>query len=662
MNSLEEFISSSGVRYKGPSFRCPSPEVPLRTTQIQVFPVVLLRQTLSRFRSLFLDRVEFHFRELMLWSESLLCHHRQGALTEQDLTLRRLSAQNVRLFIVRPRLAELRLHQEQVDLHCGNVSQTLSCLSSDLNELLEFVDERNRTFLRTVSSLESSLQSVDSLRRAQTLDSGLREYLQNHMAETRISQTNFRKNVQVQVEQLKQTTSQLLRSFRLFSEGGDFTPHEIKMFQKRLKNEMKKINAEEESIHRQLEACHPRTLQQLREVYSLQDKLTSLKSEFLFVEKIQNILRSAQIKIKSVAAIGNQHQSEATSKIQELQSLLGDSETQVCPAQVLSIFSVLSRTLQQQAQYLHFTSDSHQRPLQEDPSLSAHLLPPPSALHPCGSRGALHADPLLGLIQTLNSDRTSPDTEPRRGAGQTCQSAGPVQKKDECPAVRRGGRAPRVDWRLQTFGPRPEPGQETCLSSRVCALLWDVTDVLMVTAEDFYRGSPGVSHFLLVPDSLELWVAHVQQRLLGYVEQSRSFHRSSEKDFLKLLVTFEQTCDKVCERLLREHEEQRRERLSAEMERLRVELEQTVSESEAEKVFNAHTANTHTPHTRQTQSHTPHTHTPDTIAHMHMPHTHARHIHTHSTRTRVVCFIVVLCGGCVFSVCVVCFRVVLCGG
>lgn len=58
----------------------------------------------------------------------------------------------------------------------------------------------------------------------------------------------------------------MLSSRRLFSEGGDFAPEEVKLFQKRLKEESKEIIVTEESIFSDLEAFLSSSLQQVRQV------------------------------------------------------------------------------------------------------------------------------------------------------------------------------------------------------------------------------------------------------------------------------------------------------------------------------------------------------------------------------------------------------------
>lgn len=52
-------------------------------------------------------------------------------------------------------------------------------------------------------------------------------------------------------------------SCRLFSEGGDFAPQEVKMFQQRLKKESKHISVTEESIYSELEVFESSSLQEV---------------------------------------------------------------------------------------------------------------------------------------------------------------------------------------------------------------------------------------------------------------------------------------------------------------------------------------------------------------------------------------------------------------
>ncbi|TMS01612.1 Coiled-coil domain-containing protein 180, partial [Larimichthys crocea] len=67
---------------------------------------------------------------------------------------------------------------------------------------------------------------------------------------------------------------------RLFSEGGDFAPREVKVFQRRLKEETKEIGVTEESIFSELEAFESKSLQQVKEASSrFEEKLSLLKSE-----------------------------------------------------------------------------------------------------------------------------------------------------------------------------------------------------------------------------------------------------------------------------------------------------------------------------------------------------------------------------------------------
>ncbi len=56
------------------------------------------------------------------------------------------------------------------------------------------------------------------------------------------------------------------------------------------------------------------------------------------------------------------------------------------------------------------------------------------------------------------------------------------------------------------------------------------TSLKLSVCQDFYRSERcGLSRFLLVPDSLDQWAESMQQRLLGYQEQARTFLKTSRE-------------------------------------------------------------------------------------------------------------------------------------
>lgn len=70
-------------------------------------------------------------------------------------------------------------------------------------------------------------------------------------------------------KQSEQHQTSVFSSCRLFSEGGDFAPQELRMFQRRMREETKRIVVAEESIYSGLEAFESKSLQQVQCCFDL---------------------------------------------------------------------------------------------------------------------------------------------------------------------------------------------------------------------------------------------------------------------------------------------------------------------------------------------------------------------------------------------------------
>lgn len=143
----------------------------------------------------------------------------------------------------------------------------------------------------------------------EALGSALQDCLDRHIKETQRCRAGFRHTVQSRLEEGGRRTAELLGSFRwftyrpdrcklsrtrldprfsscrMFSEGGDFTPHEVKMFQKRLKEETKQVRGTVQSIYAELELFESRSLQQVR----LHDDGTSPTTRSCLLSRIRII-------------------------------------------------------------------------------------------------------------------------------------------------------------------------------------------------------------------------------------------------------------------------------------------------------------------------------------------------------------------------------------
>ncbi|KAJ4921424.1 hypothetical protein JOQ06_017723, partial [Pogonophryne albipinna] len=400
ISSVVTFTSARGVAYSGPAFRCAAPDLQ-QETQLSLFPAELLTHALSRTRTLFLDHMEQRFPDVLSSAVAMMTERKEAVLTEQEVLMQQLHPRHIETHIYLPRLAELQLHRQQVDAHCEEVEEVLSSCRVELQELQSSVRRRNQQLSVRLSNMEEHVLSADS---------------------------SSRQTVQCRLQEVRSRAAHLLTCFRLFSEGGDFAPQEVKVFQRRLKEETKQINATEESISSELEAFESHSLQQLKEASgSLEEKLSLLKSEVGFMEKIQKIIGSTQVHIKA----------------------------EVSPDQVLSLLSSVNEEVRKRCQYLNISLEGlSARPKSRKP---VHSAPPLGELQTSRSGVDLLGDPVVDIIRSLNS-------------------------------VRRGCRSNMTERGFQVYTPEPELNP----------------------------------HF-------DQWAESMQQRLLGYHEQSRTLLRTSKE-------------------------------------------------------------------------------------------------------------------------------------
>ncbi|XP_031733214.1 coiled-coil domain-containing protein 180-like [Anarrhichthys ocellatus] len=392
------FTSSRGVTYSGPAFRCPAPDLQLET-HLSLFPVELLTHTLSRTRSLFFDHFEKHFHDVFNSAVTTVTDRKEAAKSDQELQLKELNYKNIQTHVYQQRLAELQLHRQQVDLHCEEVSEVLTSCRVDLQDVQTSISRRNQEFSVCLSIMEDVL-TANSSRRLKALSSTLQDRLDQHIKDTQHCQTAFRQTVHHRLDQLRTRTTRLLNSFRLFSEGGDVAPPELRLFQKRLKEETRQISVTEESIYSELEGSESQSLQQLKEALApLEEKLCFLKSEVDFMENILEIMSSTQVHIKAETNSSKQQQVVISSMLEDLRRMM--ENTQVPPDQVCSLLSSVNEELRKCCQYLDFSLGTT---LSVPPKSRKQVrsAPPPGLLQTRRTGVDLLDDPVVGVIKSLN--------------------------------------------------------------------------------------------------------------------------------------------------------------------------------------------------------------------------------------------------------------------
>ncbi|XP_008301354.1 uncharacterized protein ccdc180 [Stegastes partitus] len=556
INTYVTFTSSGGVAYTGPAFRCPAPSDSLHTpetTHLDLFPAELLTHTLSRTRTLVLDHLEQCFRGALSSAVAMVTERKEALRSEQEVQLQQLRPEHVLTPFYLLRHAELQLHRRRVDVHCEDVLDTLTSCRTELQQLQASIAAKNQDFTAALSNMEDGIWAADSSRRLDAVSSALQHRLDQHIKATQQRQSSFRQTVQVRLEEARTRTTQLLSSFRRFSEGGDVAPQELRVFQRRLTEETRRIGETEASIFSELEAFESRSLQQ--------------------------------------TANSNHQQSVIGSRLEDLRKMM--EYTQVCPDQLFPVLSSVREELRKRCQYLDLDLASV---LQDTLTLPANVrkqvCPAPASglLQPSRTGVDLLEDPVVGVIRFLNRFSLTEDAAAesnQRGAA-VCVSAdeSPVQRQQSVStlSVRRSCRSIRMDTRFHRFGLKPEAEPTTCsFSSSLNSVLQKANDDLLLLAEDFYC-SRRVTRSQLLPDSVDQWADGMQQRLLGYQEEAQRFLSMSREEVVQQCSVLGRLLRSLPAVLILNHERQQEAGLREEVGGVRQKLEEMQAASKKERV------------------------------------------------------------------------------
>ncbi|XP_075881587.1 coiled-coil domain-containing protein 180 [Nelusetta ayraudi] len=537
------FTSSSGVAYAGPAFRNPAHSLPgslQEEAHLSRFPEGLLVDTLSRTRTLFMEHLEQHLSNMVSSAGTMVSNRKETLQLEEELQLQQLHPKYVQRLICQPRLAELQLHRRRVNIHCADVMDVMDSCKEDMQKMMDSISSRNQGFLAMLADMERDAAAATRSHQLGSLGAALQEHLDQHTKQTQRCETAFRQAVQAKAVEIRRRTTGLLRSFRLFSEGGDFAPQELRLVQRRLTEEAKQLAVKEEAFYSEMEEFESSSLQQVREVCTrLEENICLMRAELEFKEQIQQVYGSTQVQLKAEVVGSSQHQSAINGRLEDLKMMIDNA--QACPDQVLSSLWSANDELKRRRGYLE--------------------------LPPRAQKTVVEAD--------------------SRGRATTGKSPKRLKQRPTKPVrqLRRHVKFIRSDKNFQVFGPElgPEQGADT-LSSRVTSVLWKANDKLLMDGEEFYRArKSSVSKLLLLPETLELWAASMQQRLLGYQTEAQTFLSMCRQVLEEQLETWDELLrlfpSVLIGNLERRHEAELRKGVGG----VRAKLARTLSESEKER-------------------------------------------------------------------------------
>uniref|UniRef100_F6XA93 DUF4456 domain-containing protein n=1 Tax=Ciona intestinalis TaxID=7719 RepID=F6XA93_CIOIN len=313
-------------------------------------------------RMSFLNHLE-QWKEVAHQNSEVTCKNKQEELvSELDLRLHLHDprSKRIEMDVRNVRAAELVLHKERVGRHCKGITAALSSLKHNFTEMTKQHDETATEFRGRVEKMEDVFISATKSTKLVELTNNLHNDLGCYVDGVKSSLRQFRQKLDNTLGRLRESNAQCVKSFKLFSEGGNFSPEETIPLRKRLEKMSQRVDASEGAVMRDLEGMESKRIDQATEIVNkFEDRFRNHLVDLTFIEKMQRWATNSQIRIKTEVAYSNGMAAEVMSHLSTLQRRVDacerpniDKET-VTPALLRSYEVDIMECLHKRSVYLN---------------------------------------------------------------------------------------------------------------------------------------------------------------------------------------------------------------------------------------------------------------------------------------------------------------------
>ncbi|CAF3644133.1 unnamed protein product [Rotaria sordida] len=373
-------------------------------------PSNLVRSIMSNLCRAFLDYYDQWKEETIQRAEAVMFSKHDELDKEMDFQMHLHEPRRIRIEtdIHNVRAAELVLHDERVERHIRGVQETLEQTDADYRRMLNEFSKSILTYKDDIFGLEQVFVNATTSGRLLSLQDRLTKKRDTFMENIRISLRNFRKRFDDSMQYLRQANVKFRKSFKMFSDGGNFSRDEIEIYRKKLEKTAGQIDKAETAILKEMEKLEKKQLEEATKIMNqFQERFKNHMTDLQFIEISNRWISETQVKVKSEVAANNQ-QSTTFKKLvlsyrNQIDSILNpnlDKQPSTL-REVREIFQQIILTSYERALYLK--------------CLNNELIIPASLVTTLKNKGLLSEEELVNdLINVSNVDETTISRRPSR--------------------------------------------------------------------------------------------------------------------------------------------------------------------------------------------------------------------------------------------------------
>ncbi|KAL4219460.1 hypothetical protein ACF0H5_022039 [Mactra antiquata] len=488
------------------------------------------------------------------------------------------------------RAAELVMHSERVTRHCKGIQQALTEVRNRFTNMTNEHNDLAAKFRQDIEALEVVFINATKASKLYSLKNQLNVELDKFMSIIRASLRQFRQHLDETLQMLRESNARFIKSFRVFSDGGNFCPEEIDEYRKRLDKMAGNIDKSEGAVMSDLEDMESKRLEQATKVaMEFEDRFKSHMFDLIFMEKIARWLTNTQVKIKAEVADSNsqaqklaQHLNDIDRRVDACERPNLDKE-QITSHELNDTLKGIFEAFQARSEYLHCLKDLSMRPpsgtMQGAPAVGARVGfvqdVGPTPISKAGKQPT--EDPSVGVIKgimksnkskmrfgmdaDLDGDYSqtqemrekmkssmSTITSSDRGKlnqsrhGPSPASAVESNRKTQSAAMRRSSKPAKYEKKTVIFGDNSEEEENTThFLGIIRKCLKDALEGLLAASELYYRqkGNRAVTRPQALQETYEQCSDVIIQKLQSYYQQADEYHNQCLQELRGQLTQLE---------------------------------------------------------------------------------------------------------------------------
>ncbi|XP_029115566.1 coiled-coil domain-containing protein 180-like [Scleropages formosus] len=421
-DARDTFTTSQGNAYhltsRGPQWPEEEHEVSSPEMELVAYSSSLLDELHKELRLAFFNHLEGWFHTALTKALNTVETQNEELKAElnQRLTLRKLRAKSVKNDVHNVRVAELAQHHADIKQHCDSVLLDLDQTVTHLENLKAEQSNRAADFQAEVHRMESGFFSATSSKILDDLVGGLHSRLDEQQTLIKTSHRQFREDMQSKLDSLREANDDFSKSFKLFSEGGNFAPEEVETYQKCLDEVAKQIDCTEEKLASELEKSENKRLETAKNfVQKFENKHQFLVQGLKLLESLKRVPPKTQIQIKTEEGMSSMQSKKLDNMLNELQRIIDAyaapilDEGAMKPEDIISFVSSVTEELKKRGHYLDWPPDPPQKPSTKTTSFLTRRLVHQSRV----LQGGKVLDMIQGLLrmskENMNKDNVTQD-------------------------------------------------------------------------------------------------------------------------------------------------------------------------------------------------------------------------------------------------------------